>query len=88
MRPTDHHERWSASVARSRRGKLPSDSQRRGTDSFESEFVCIPRPLERIERPDGGPLSYRVLHRAQLWSKGERPRLEQTVLEGNPELSL
>src|ERR1700722_2552419 len=22
--------------------------------SFESEFVCIPRPIERIERPDGG----------------------------------
>jgi alkaline phosphatase D len=58
------------------------------SDSFESEFVCIARPLERIERPDGGPLSYRVAHRAQLWSKGERPRLEQTVLEGNPEFSL
>ena len=56
--------------------------------SFESEFVCIPRPIERIERPDGGPLSYRVVHRAQLWSRGERPRLEQKVLEGNPEFSL
>jgi alkaline phosphatase D len=56
--------------------------------TFETEFVCIPRPLERIERPDGGPLSYRVAHSAQLWSKGERPRLEQTVLEGNPEFSL
>jgi alkaline phosphatase D len=56
--------------------------------SFESEFVCIPRPIERIERPDGGPLSYRVVHRAQLWAKGERPRLEQIVLEGNPEFSL
>lgn len=58
------------------------------SDSFESEFVCIPRPLERIERPDGGPLSYRVAHRAQLWPKGERPRLEQKVIEGNPEFSL
>jgi alkaline phosphatase D len=58
------------------------------SDSFESEFVCIPRPLERIERPDGGPLSYRVVHRAQLWAKGGRPRLEQKVLEGNPEFSL
>ncbi|MDB6102379.1 MAG: phosphodiesterase [Gammaproteobacteria bacterium] len=84
MRPTDHRERWSASVAPARRGKLASDS----SDSFESEFVCIARPLERIERPDGGPLSYRVLHRAQLWSKGGRPRLDQTVLEGNPEFSL
>ena len=58
------------------------------SEAFESEFVCIPRPLERNERPDGGPLSYRVVHRAQLWSKGERPRLEQTVVEGNPQLSL
>lgn len=58
------------------------------SDAFESEFVCIPRPVEKIERPDGGPLSYRVLHRAQLWAKGERPRLEQRVLEGDPQLSL
>jgi alkaline phosphatase D len=61
---------------------------RAGSDSFETEFVCIPRPLERIERPDGGPLLYRVRHRAQLWAKGERPRLEQTILEGNPQFSL
>jgi alkaline phosphatase D len=58
------------------------------SDAFETEFVCIPRPVERIERPDGGPLSYRVIHRAQLWGKGERPRLEQKIVEGNPELSL
>ena len=58
------------------------------SDSFESEFVCIPRPIERIERPDGGPLAYRVVHRAHSWAPGERPRLEQTVIEGNPEFSL
>ena len=58
------------------------------SQSFESEFVCIPRPVERIERPDGGPLLYRVAHRAQLWAKDGRPKLEQTVLEGNPEFSL
>jgi alkaline phosphatase D len=58
------------------------------SDSFESEFVCIPRPIERIERPDGGPLLYRVAHRAPLWARGERPRLEQKVIEGNPEFSL
>jgi alkaline phosphatase D len=52
------------------------------------KFAFVSCPVERIERPDGGPLSYRVVHRAQLWSKGERPRLEQTVLEGNPEFSL
>ena len=55
--------------------------------AFETEFVCIPRPLERSDRADGGPLRYRVRHRAPLWGKGERPRLEQQVVEGDPELS-
>ena len=58
------------------------------SEAIESEFVCIPRPLERAESPDGGPLAYRVTHRAALWKKGERPRLEQKVVEGNPALSL
>ena len=35
--------------------------------AFEVEFVCIPRPLERSERADGGPLVYRVTHTAALW---------------------
>ncbi|MFZ0817730.1 MAG: alkaline phosphatase D family protein, partial [Candidatus Sulfotelmatobacter sp.] len=30
---------------------------------IETEFVCIPRPLERSDRPDGGALSYRVKSR-------------------------
>ncbi len=57
------------------------------SDSIESEFVCIPRPLERTERPDGGPLRYRVVHRAPLWTRDERPRLEQRTVEGDPGLS-
>jgi alkaline phosphatase D len=56
--------------------------------SIETEFVCIPRPLERSKEDDGGPLLYRVVHTARLWSRGEPPRLEQRVLEGNPTLSL
>jgi alkaline phosphatase D len=51
---------------------------------FETDFVCIPRPLEPSDRPDGGPLRYRVRHRARLWRKGERPRLEQQMIEGDP----
>jgi len=50
--------------------------------------VCIPRPLERSENADGGPLRYRVSHRATLWKKGEAPKLEQRVIEGNPLLSV
>jgi alkaline phosphatase D len=56
--------------------------------AIESEFVCIPRPLERATTADGGPLLYRVIHTAKLWQKGARPTLEQRVVEGNPILSL
>jgi alkaline phosphatase D len=58
------------------------------SEMFETDFVCIPRPLERSDRPDGGPLRYRVRHHARLWKKGERPRLEQQVLEGDAGLSV
>jgi alkaline phosphatase D len=57
-------------------------------DAAECEFVCIPRPLERSETADGGPLRYRVAHRVPLWRRGERPRLEPRVIEGDPETAL
>lgn len=57
-------------------------------DQLAAEFVCIQRPLERSERPDGGPLAYRVVHRARLWKVGETPRLEQEILEGDPRYSI
>ncbi|HMV07339.1 MAG TPA: alkaline phosphatase D family protein [Cyclobacteriaceae bacterium] len=52
-------------------------------DELSTEFVCIPRPLERSEREDGGPLRYRVVHRTRLWKAGETPKLEQQILEGD-----
>jgi alkaline phosphatase D len=58
------------------------------SDSFETEFVCIPRPLERSERPDGGPLSYRVRSRTALWDKGKMPRLNVEIVEGDPRFSI
>jgi alkaline phosphatase D len=60
---------------------------RASTDAVECEFVCLPRPLERSESPDGGPLRYRVAHRTPMWRKGERPALVRRVLEGDPGLS-
>jgi alkaline phosphatase D len=57
-------------------------------DQIRTQFVCIPRPLTRSERPDGGPLRYRVALDAKLWRAGERPRLATQVLEGDPELSI
>lgn len=61
---------------------------RTSADTWECEFVCIPRPVERVTRRDGGPLLYRIIRRTPLWKKGERPRLEQNVVEGSPALSL
>jgi alkaline phosphatase D len=55
---------------------------------MRTEFVCIPRPVVRSERADGGPLRYRVAHTAALWKNGERPKLKTSVLEGDPGLSI
>jgi alkaline phosphatase D len=55
---------------------------------LETEFVCIPRPLERSDRDDGGPLRYRVKVRTPLWRKDEHPVLELDVVEGDAALSL
>jgi alkaline phosphatase D len=61
----------------------------RATSSWmETEFVCIPRPLERNDRLDGGPLAYRVKYRARLWRQGEIPKLEGQVTEGDPRFSI
>jgi alkaline phosphatase D len=58
------------------------------SNAFETEFVCIPRPLERSEHPDGGPLVYRVKHLTKMWGKGETPKLQQQILEGDPRFSV
>ncbi|MEO7026425.1 MAG: alkaline phosphatase D family protein, partial [Caulobacteraceae bacterium] len=42
-----------------------------GADAIDTEFVCIPRPIRRAETADGGPLRYRVIHRAERWARGE-----------------
>jgi alkaline phosphatase D len=57
-------------------------------EAMRTEFVCIPRPIARSDRADGGPLRYRVAHTARLWRAGERPQLETVVLEGDPGLSI
>ena len=58
------------------------------SNEMRTEFVCIPRPITRSLEPNGGPIRYRVAHVAKLWKPGERPRLEQQVLEGNVGLSI
>ena len=51
-------------------------------NALECEFVCIPRPVTRVAW-DAEPLRYRVRYRAALWKPGERPRLEQQLVEGD-----
>jgi alkaline phosphatase D len=57
-------------------------------DEMRTVFVCIPRPIARSDRPDGGPLRYRVALTAKLWQPGEKPQLTHQVIEGDPGLSI
>jgi alkaline phosphatase D len=57
-------------------------------DELEVEFVCVPRPIERSDREDGGPLAYRVTHSVKLWKPGSAPRMERTAQEGTLPLAL
>jgi len=61
---------------------------RLSANEMRTEFVCIPRPIARSDRPDGGPIRYRVVHAAPLWKSGERPKLKTSVLEGDAGLSI
>lgn len=47
------------------------------------EFVCLPRPIERSDQPDGGPLVYRLTHRVRPWTVGTGPALEATARSGS-----
>lgn len=58
-----------------------------GPDAIETEFVCLPRPVAPSPTPDGGPLRYRVRHRAERWAPGTPPRLSRQIVEGDVELS-
>ncbi len=61
---------------------------RLSANEMRTEFVCIPRPVTRSESADGGPIRYRVVHTAPLWSSGARPKLKTTVLEGDVGLAI
>jgi len=61
---------------------------RASPNELETEFVCIPPPLERSGTEDGGPLRYRVVHRVSRWAPGKRPELRREVVEGDVELAI
>jgi len=58
------------------------------SDAFETEFVCIPRPIERAEHGDGGPILYRVKFSSKLWRDDEEPKIKVQVVSGDPTFSL
>jgi alkaline phosphatase D len=57
-------------------------------NAMVTEFVCIPRPIERSASSDGGPLRYRVRQEVKLWRAGERMELRTTVVEGDAGLGV
>jgi alkaline phosphatase D len=61
---------------------------RASSAAFETEFVCIPRPLERSDTSDGGRLLYRARFRTQSWQSGESPEIKAEVVEGDPRFSV
>ena len=61
---------------------------RASPDELETEFVCIPPPMERAETEDGGPLRYRIVHRVPRWAPGQRPQMQREIVEGDVELSI
>jgi alkaline phosphatase D len=67
---------------------MDTPSSRVTSAAFETEFVCIPRPLERSDRADGGALLYRARFKTDLWSKDESPKLSAQIMEGNPRFSI
>jgi alkaline phosphatase D len=52
-----------------------------------TDFVCIPRPIERAGTPDGGPLRYRVRNEVPLRRAGEPPQMHRSIVQGDAELS-
>jgi alkaline phosphatase D len=61
---------------------------RASAEELETEFVCIPRPMEDNVADDGGPLAYRAVHRVRLWHAGEHPELRQEIVEGDAALAV
>lgn len=57
-------------------------------NELQTEFVCIPRPVSRSDRPDGGPILYRARNRSRLWRAGDMPKVESTVVEGDARFSV
>jgi alkaline phosphatase D len=61
---------------------------RASKSDFVTEFVCIPRPLERSSGADGGPLRYRARFSTPLWKANQSAEMRAEVIEGNARFSI
>jgi alkaline phosphatase D len=61
---------------------------RASKNDFVTEFICIPRPLERSASADGGPVLYRIRFSTALWKVDQVAHMKAEVLDGNPRFSL
>ena len=57
---------------------------RASVDRMDTEFVCIPRPIERAMTDDGGPLRYRVVHSAKCGAKANGPFWNKLFSKATP----
>ena len=57
---------------------------RASPEELETEFVCIPRPMERSDAEDGGPLVYRAVHRVRLWAPASGRRCGRKSSRATP----
>jgi alkaline phosphatase D len=61
---------------------------RASSTDFITEFVCIPRPLERAAHSDGGAVLYRVRFTTPVWSGTHVGKMKTEVIEGDPKFSI
>jgi alkaline phosphatase D len=61
---------------------------RASKNDFVTEFICIPRPLERSAGADGGAVLYRIRFSTPLWKTDQVAQMKADVLAGNPRFSL
>ena len=51
-------------------------------DLLETEFVCVPRPIENNASSDGGALAYRLTQEVKAWGPGGVPSVQRLSVDG------
>jgi hypothetical protein len=64
-------------------GRTRITKVRLSAEAMRTEFVCIPRPITRSEKPDGGLIRYRVFTYCRPLEERRAPQLKTSLLEGD-----